>query len=106
MCDLKAGAETFDLNDLPIMNENNMYAITAGSGRYINTMGHASCLTNHSCNPTVYFDQTSLKFFTTLDVKQGEMLTFDYTITEVDISAPFTCCCGATNCKGQISTDK
>ena len=80
------------------MDKNNMYAITAGPGRYINTVGHAACLTNHSCDPTVYFDQKSLKFITTRDVSKGEMLNFDYTITEVEISASFTCCCGAANC--------
>ena len=56
VCDLKAGSEIFELKDLPVVDINSMYCITQGPGRFIDTMGHVSCLINHSCDPNLYFD--------------------------------------------------
>ena len=36
------------------------------------------------------------------DIRKGEVLSFDYTLTEVEIAEPFDCSCGSDICKGKV----
>ena len=90
------------MTDLPIVNQNDRHAIHIGGGRYLYTIGHVVAFTNHSCDPNLVFNPEQLTFCTKRDVKKGEMFTFDYTLTEDAIAAPFSCLCGSANCKGEV----
>ena len=79
-----------------------MYAITVVPGKYLYTVGHVVAFTNHSCDPTLVFDSDKLTLTTKRDVQKGEMFTFDYTLTEPNVVAPFKCLCGSSNCKGAV----
>ena len=92
----------YELSDLPIVSVNDRHAIHIGKGNYLYTIGHAVAMTNHACNPTLVFSPQNLTFAAKRNIKQGEMLTFDYTLTEDVISSPFDCLCGEQNCKGKI----
>lgn len=52
-------------------------------------------LVNHSCNPTARVDRQHHAFVSLRDIKENEEITFDYTMNEDKLAAPFICkCCG------------
>jgi len=53
---------------------------------------------NHACDPSVILDTTRLLVFAARDLKVGDELTFFYPSTEWEMSSPFICLCGASNC--------
>ena len=57
---------------------------------------------NHSCSPNVLFNTSTMNFECVSDILQGDQLTFFYPATEWDMSQPFECNCGSTNCLGLI----
>lgn len=63
-------------------------------GRYI----------NHSCEPNAYVDVEQHKLFASCDIEQDDEITFNYLISERQITAPFDCNCGSSNCLGRIET--
>ena len=60
--------------------------------------------TSHSCDPNSKMEpkKTGCKLIAIKDISAGETLSFDYETTEWDMSAPFDCLCGASNCKKVI----
>jgi hypothetical protein len=63
---------------------------------------------NHSCEPNVAFDLTSLdkgKWHARAlrDIEPGEPMTFFYPSTEWDMEQSFDCQCGAPTCLGYVS---
>ena len=104
---IEKGVIVFDVSSLPLQETNNMYAITVavnGSITYINTVESDVRFTNHSCDPTLFFDVHQLVFISARKIESKEMLTFDYTLTEPEISSPFTCTCGSAKCKGVVGS--
>lgn len=99
---ISSGEMVFDAKSLPLQDANDKYAITLAEGKYLNTRGNVIMYLNHSCSPTLVFDKQLLRFTTSREVNTGEMLTFDYATTEITLSEPFNCSCGATNCRGRI----
>ncbi|KDQ61598.1 hypothetical protein JAAARDRAFT_171909 [Jaapia argillacea MUCL 33604] len=62
---------------------------------------------NHSCEPNVCFDLTSLDpsewhCRALKDIAAGTPLTFFYPSTEWDMAQPFDCLCGTPTCLGKI----
>ena len=57
-------------------------------------------VTNHSCNPNVKI--VGRQFVAIRDIQANEPITFDYETTEWEMDEPFSCGCGAENCRGQI----
>lgn len=55
---------------------------------------------NHSCNPNTAF--RGLNLVALGDIRCGEELTVDYGTLGNPEAAPFTCSCGASNCRGTI----
>ncbi len=58
---------------------------------------------NHHCDPSCYIDQTRELMIALIDINIGDEITFDYSLNESTIAAPFECSCGASHCKGVIS---
>jgi len=59
---------------------------------------------NHSCDPNLCFD-SALMVRAMKDIKAGEILSYDYSTSETDVSfAPFGCECGSENCRGILSS--
>ncbi len=55
---------------------------------------------NHSCDPNTAY--SGLNLIALRDIRCGEELTVDYGMFGNPDAAPFTCSCGAENCRGRI----
>lgn len=55
---------------------------------------------NHSCDPNTDFD--GLNVVALKNIQKGEELTLDYALFLDETMEPFTCTCGASNCRGFI----
>jgi hypothetical protein len=79
-----------------LYNKPNRFTVQIGRDRHVEVKELSSM--NHSCNPNTYLDTTRMLVFAARDVAAGEELTFFYPSTEWEMSSPFICLCGATNC--------
>ncbi len=53
---------------------------------------------NHSCNPNVFFNTSTMELVCLKPLEPGDELTFFYPSTEWDMSQPFVCNCKDANC--------
>ncbi|MCW3090270.1 MAG: hypothetical protein JWP81_1339 [Ferruginibacter sp.] len=53
---------------------------------------------NHSCDPNVFFDTTSMKLICLKFIQPGDELCFFYPSTEWQMDRPFICNCGSNQC--------
>jgi len=53
---------------------------------------------NHSCDPNVFFDTTSMQLVCIKDLQPEDELSFFYPSTEWDMAQPFVCNCGTNKC--------
>jgi hypothetical protein len=64
---------------------------------------------NHSCNPNVFFNTTTMELTALKNIAPGDEFTFFYPSTEWDMAEPFHCLCGSAQCleiiKGAKSID-
>lgn len=58
---------------------------------------HAWRFMNHACDPTVRLAGRAIVALRR--IAAGEEITFDYNTTELDMSTPFVCACGAPACR-------
>jgi hypothetical protein len=61
---------------------------------------------NHSCNPNVFFNTTSMELVALQSIAPGDEFTFFYPSTEWDMADPFHCLCGSVQCLGIIKGAK
>jgi hypothetical protein len=61
---------------------------------------------NHSCEPNVFFNTTTLQLEVLKNIAPGDELTFFYPSTEWSMAEPFNCLCGSANCLGVIKGAK
>lgn len=59
---------------------------------------------NHSCNPNAGI-RGHLLMVAMRDIRPGEEITYDYAMTDCDLSYRFSCRCGAKNCRKVITSD-
>ena len=57
---------------------------------------------NHSCNPNVCFDTTTMEVIALRAIEVGDELGYFYPSTEWDMAQPFNCLCQQNNCLGKI----
>jgi SET domain len=57
---------------------------------------------NHSCEPNVFFDTTSMQLVALKELQAQEEMTFFYPSTEWKMTQSFNCYCGNQNCLGKI----
>ena len=58
---------------------------------------------NHSCNPNVFFNTTTMELVALKSIKPEEEMTFFYPSTEWKMAQSFQCYCGNKNCIGEIT---
>lgn len=61
---------------------------------------------NHSCDPNVFFDTTSMQVIALKDIDPSDEFTFFYPSTEWDMDQPFFCYCESKNCLQNIKGAK
>lgn len=57
---------------------------------------------NHSCEPNVFFDTTTMELVALKEVQQQEEMTFFYPSTEWKMTQSFNCYCTSTGCIGEV----
>lgn len=57
---------------------------------------------NHSCEPNVFFDTSTMQLIAIKNINAGDELVFFYPSAEWKMSRTFTCCCGSPSCLGVI----
>jgi hypothetical protein len=57
---------------------------------------------NHSCDPNVFFDTTSMFLIALKEIQPSDELTFFYPSTEWKMAQTFQCNCGSHQCIGEI----
>ncbi len=57
---------------------------------------------NHSCDPNVFFDTSSMKLVALKEIQFDEEMTFFYPSTEWEMTQSFNCYCGCSQCVGEI----
>lgn len=72
--------------------------VQIGADRHITLMPEFLQYINHSCNPNVFFDTTSMQLICLKPLQPGDELTFFYPSTEWEMAQPFVCNCGSKEC--------
>ncbi|MFO0962492.1 MAG: SET domain-containing protein-lysine N-methyltransferase [Phycisphaerales bacterium] len=57
---------------------------------------------NHSCDPNARVAAQERLLVARRAIAPGELVTFDYTTTELELAEPFACHCGAAACLGTV----
>ena len=57
---------------------------------------------NHSCEPNVFFNTTTMQLVALKEIQTEEEMTFFYPSTEWKMTQSFNCYCGSTQCLGKI----
>jgi hypothetical protein len=95
-CAYKKGEIICPIPSESLYDKPNRFTVQIGRDRHVEVKELSSM--NHSCNPNTFLDTTRMLVFAARDVAAGEELTFFYPSTEWEMSSPFICLCGATNC--------
>jgi len=87
------------ISSIPSENEQRSptrFTVQIGRDRHMH-IGKLAAL-NHSCSPNVILDTQRMLLIASRDIAKGEDLYYFYPSTEWEMSAPFICLCGASNC--------
>ena len=57
---------------------------------------------NHSCEPNAYVDAQQQKLIAQCTINKNDEITFNYLVSERQITAPFDCNCTSAKCVGRI----
>ena len=72
--------------------------VQTGVDKHITLMPEFLQYINHSCEPNVFFDTTTMELICLKPLQPGDELTFFYPSTEWEMSQPFVCNCGHASC--------
>ena len=97
-----AGEEIAEFSAGTISAEPTYLTVQVGVGKHITLQPEFLQYINHSCDPNVFFDTTSMKLVALKDLEEGEELTFFYPSTEWKMTQSFNCYCGSVHCLGDI----
>lgn len=76
--------------------------VQIGTGKHITLQPEFLQYINHSCEPNVFFDTTSMQLVALKEIGEGEEMTFFYPSTEWRMTQSFDCYCGSSKCLGRI----
>lgn len=89
-----------------IYQEPNYLTVQRGIDEHITLRPEFLQYINHSCNPNVFFNTTSMEVIAIRDIEPNEEFSFFYPSTELDMAQPFLCYCGTKNCLQNIKGAK
>lgn len=84
--------------------ERTRMSVQVGWERHVE-MDAPATLLNHSCAPNLGVRDnhwSAFDFVALRDIFAGEELAFDYAMTEYELVASLSCCCGSSTCVGEI----
>jgi len=77
--------------------------VQTGEDRHITLLPEFLQYINHSCDPTAFFNTTTMELTCIKALKPGDEITFFYPSTEWEMAQPFDCHCGSKECLGTIN---
>jgi hypothetical protein len=72
--------------------------VQTGTSRHITLKPEFLQYTNHSCEPSVFFNTSSMELVCLKAMQPGDEFTFFYPSTEWEMAQPFVCNCGSAAC--------
>lgn len=81
-----------------IVNHATYLTVQTGVNRHITLQPEFLQYINHSCEPNVFFNTTTMEVICLKELNVGDELTFFYPSTEWDMVQPFVCNCGSKDC--------
>ncbi len=88
--------------DGPVIDHATRYSIQIDDDRHIDGTPDSNANLNHSCDPNGYVDWSLVGLRAKRAITAGEEITCDYATTDYELHEPFTCRCGAANCRGEM----
>ena len=85
-----------------IASEPTYLTVQVGTGKHITLQPEFLQYINHSCDPNVFFDTSSMKLVALKELAPDTELVFFYPSTEWRMTQSFDCYCGAPCCLGTI----
>ncbi len=76
--------------------------VQVGNHKHITLQPEFLQYINHSCDPNVFFDTTTLQLVALKNIQEQDEFCFFYPSAEWKMTQSFDCYCGASNCIGQI----
>lgn len=85
-----------------IASEPTYLTVQIEEGKHITLQPEFLQYINHSCDPNVFFNTTTMQLIALKEIRSEEEMTFFYPSTEWEMIQPFNCYCGSPNCLRQI----
>ncbi len=98
----RVGEVIADFSAGTISSEPTYLTVQVGIGRHITLQPEFLQYINHSCNPNVFFNTTTMELVALKDLRPQDELTFFYPSTEWKMKQSFNCYCGSPACIGKI----
>ena len=89
-----------------VHTEPSRYTVQVGENKHIILAPEFLQYINHSCDPNVFFNTTTMELVALKSIAPGDEFTFFYPSTEWDMAEPFECLCGSAHCLGIIKGAK
>lgn len=91
-----------DFSASTISAEPTYLTVQIGIGKHITLQPEFLQYINHSCEPNVFFNTTTMELVALKELMPGDELSFFYPSTEWKMSQSFDCYCGHACCQGKI----
>jgi hypothetical protein len=98
----KAGDSIVAFTASKIVETPNYLTIQISENQHIHILPEYLQFVNHSCEPNVLFNTTTMQLECVNDIEVGDELCFFYPATEWRIAQQFICNCGKPNCVGLV----
>ena len=80
--------------------------VQTGKDQHITLVPEFLQYINHSCDPNVFFNTSTMQLVALKDIAVSDEFTFFYPSTEWDMAQPFVCFCGSQACLQNIKGAK
>ena len=98
----KAGENIVAFDASKIVDTPNYLTVQISENKHIHLTPEYLQYVNHSCEPNVLFNTTTMQLECVSAIQAGEELCFFYPATEWRMAQQFVCNCGKPNCVGLV----
>jgi len=91
---------------MQVYTEPNPLTVQTGIRSHITLLPEFLKYTNHSCEPNIFFNTTSMELIALKRIDKNEELCFFYPSTEWELAQPFYCYCGSIECLQNVKGAK
>lgn len=98
----KTGDVVCEFGAKEVFPEANYLTLQIGTEKHISLTPEFLQYTNHSCNPNIFFDTSSMLVVALRNIDINDELCFFYPSTEWKMAQPFLCFCGSKGCLKNI----